>query len=94
MQDKILRHKGTLAVVLIVIVFLGTAAILQIRTLQRAHSSFENYYAFRGCTQLIKRTPTYGVCKTSSGKTITIVLYHGKWYLQGDLPAGILGHLL
>jgi hypothetical protein len=54
--------------------------------LRRAHSSFENYYAFRGCTQLLQKTSTYGVCKTDSGETIKLVLYKGKWYLDGDLP--------
>jgi hypothetical protein len=93
-MDKTLRYKGILTVILLVIVFLGTVAFLQVRTLQRAHSSFNNYYAFRGCTQLIKRTSTYGVCKTNSGNVITIVLYRGKWYLKGDLPTGIFGHLL
>jgi len=54
--------------------------------LRRAHSSFENYYAFRGCKQLLQKTDTYGVCKTDTGETIKIVLYNGKWYLDGDLP--------
>lgn len=51
-----------------------------------AHKTFENYYAFRGCTQLLERNATYGICKTSSGDTIKIVLYRGQWYLDGDLP--------
>ncbi|HEX8964816.1 MAG TPA: hypothetical protein VF820_00095, partial [Patescibacteria group bacterium] len=54
--------------------------------LRRAHSTFENYYAFRGCMQLIKRTDTYGLCKIGDGETIKIVKFNEKWYLQNDLP--------
>jgi hypothetical protein len=56
--------------------------------LKKAHSTFENYYAFRGCTELITRTDDYGICKTKSGETIKIVKYQGKWFLDGDLPTG------
>ena len=93
-MKRLLDHKLLITALLSVIVVVSVIAFSQIRTLHKAHSSFENYYDFRGCTQLLKRTPTYGVCKTGSGQTITIVEYHGKWYLQGDLPIGLLGHLL
>ena len=59
--------------------------------LQWAHSSFDNYYSFRGCTQLLSRTSINGVCKTSDGQTIEIVSYKNKWYLNGDLPHCTLG---
>jgi hypothetical protein len=93
MISKLLRHKVVVSIILVVAIILVAIATVQVRKLNKAHSTFDNYYAFRGCTELIKRTPTYGVCKTGSGKIITIVLYHGKWYLRGDLPIGILGHL-
>lgn len=54
--------------------------------LRKAHSTFENYYAFRGCMQLIKRTNDYGICKTDSSQTIKIVKFNNRWYLDGDLP--------
>lgn len=54
--------------------------------LKNAHSTFENYYAFRGCVKLLEKTDNYGVCQTSSGDTIKIVKYQEKWYLDGDLP--------
>jgi hypothetical protein len=83
--------------VLIIVGLLLIVAILfgfyHVKALQKAHSTFDNYYAFRGCKHLIKRTPTYGICTTQSGETIKIVLYHGKWYLDGDLPVGFWGHL-
>jgi len=54
--------------------------------LRQAHSTFDNYYAFRGCQQLVSKTDDSGTCITHSGQTITIVKYQDKWYLQGDLP--------
>ena len=70
----------------IVIVLLLIVGINQIVMLHRAHSSFENYYAFRGCTQLLQKTDTAGICRTGSGQVIKIVELNGKWYLDGDLP--------
>lgn len=69
-----------------VLLVFGLVFIKQFITVRKAHSTFENYYAFRGCEQLIKRTSTYGICKTSGGQTIEIVVFRGKWYLDGDLP--------
>lgn len=59
--------------------------------LRKAHSTFENYYEFRGCAQLLEKTDTYGTCKISSGETIKIVKYNSRWYLDGDLPTCWLG---
>jgi len=64
--------------------------IYQVLYLRKAHSTFENYYAFRGCTQLLERTQDYGICTISSGRTIKIVKFQGKWYLDGDVPCGFL----
>jgi hypothetical protein len=70
-----------------VVILIGAAFLAWwFHRLEVAHSSFENYYAFRGCTDLIERTDTYGICKTKSGETIKIVLYEGRWFLDGDLP--------
>jgi hypothetical protein len=74
------------AIVGIIVVIVVAFAIDQFSVLRKAHSTFDNYYAFRGCVQLLSRTDTSGVCKTASGDTITIVLIDGKWYLQGDGP--------
>jgi hypothetical protein len=65
--------------------------VKQTLVVNKAHSTFENYYAFRGCSQLIKRTDTYGVCKTNSGQVIKIVKFKNKWYLDGDLPTCLAG---
>jgi len=81
------RNKKIALAVLILFIIVATAfAIDQYVVLRKAHSTFDNYYAFRGCTQLLSRTDTTGICTTSSGDTITIVEINGKWYLQGDGP--------
>jgi hypothetical protein len=82
-----------LIIVLILIILLGIFGIYQWFLLRKAHSTFENYYDFRGCQQLIERTDTYGICKTDTGQTIKIVKYNDKWYLDGDLPWGCIGKI-
>ena len=71
------------ALIILVIVALGVCYIIY---LNNAHSTFENYYNFLGCVQLIEKTDTYGICKLSSGQTIKLVKFKNKWYLDGDLP--------
>lgn len=70
----------------VIVLVLAALAIGKFFVLQKAHSTFDDYYAFRGCVQLLSMTDTSGICKTASGDTITIVLINGKWYLQGDGP--------
>lgn len=65
---------------------LAALSIYQLVVLQIAHSSFDNYYRFRDCVQLINKTNDYGTCVISSGEVIKIVKYQDKWYLDGDLP--------
>lgn len=83
---KLRNKKITLAVVGVIVLVFAALAIEQYFTLQKAHSTFDNYYAFRGCTQLVEKTDTYGTCKLASGDTIKIDLINGKWYLDGDGP--------
>jgi len=85
---KIPKNLFIAIVVVIIIAGLIVANLLlnYFSFLRRAHSSFENYYAFRGCTQLVQKTDSFGICKTDSGETIKMILYKGKWYLDGDLP--------
>jgi hypothetical protein len=52
------------------------------------HTTFPKYYAFRGCVSLVEKTDTYGTCTLANGQTIKLVLYQGKWYLDGDVPTG------
>jgi hypothetical protein len=93
MSKKPSNYIFAIVIGITVIIIFGILAFYKIRDLNKAHSTFENYYAFRGCTQLLEKTSSYGVCTTKSGQTIKIVLYKNKWYLDGDLPTGIWGHL-
>ena len=77
---------GISVLVLIGVIGLG---ISQFFTLRRAHSSFANYYSFRGCVQLIQKTNYYGTCRISTGQVIKIVEFRGEWYLNNDLPTCI-----
>jgi sulfite exporter TauE/SafE len=84
------RPENRKVMMVAVAVLMIILAVYQYFYLKKAHSSFEDYYAFRGCTQLLERAVDYGRCKTDSGQTIKIVKYEGNWYLDGDLPCGFL----
>jgi len=66
------------------IFLIGVFCIYQVYTLKVAHSSFENYYKFRGCTELLEKTDSYATCTLSSGKIIKLVQVNKKWFLDGD----------
>ena len=72
--------------VVLAVIMLFVFALNQIIFLKKAHSTFENYYVFRGCVQLLEKTDDYGFCKLKSGETIKIVKFQNKWFLDGDLP--------
>jgi hypothetical protein len=78
--------KKNLLIGLALLLVLVVAGIYQAYTLQIAHSTFDNYYKFRGCVGLVEKTDTYGICKLSSGQTIKLVEANNRWYLDGDLP--------
>ena len=84
------KRKALVIVAVILLIILVLLAVYWIIYLRIAHSTFENYYNFRGCFELINKTDDYGFCKIQSGNTIKIVKYGGKWYLDGDLPCGFL----
>ncbi|MEI8361439.1 MAG: hypothetical protein WCG01_04885 [bacterium] len=78
---------GRIKILLVLgIILVLVITIWQILFLRRAHSSFENYYVFRGCAQLLEKTDSYGICKLKSGQMIKIVKYDNRWFLDGDLP--------
>jgi len=54
-----------------------------------AHTTFERYYAFRGCNELVDKTATSSDCRLANGQVIKIVFYKGGWYLDGDLPISL-----
>lgn len=86
-----LKNKTLWAVIIGIVLIGGGFFLYQNHQLNVAHSTFENYYAFRGCQTLVDRTDTYGDCKLADGSTIKIVKYNDKWYLDGDLPWGCIG---
>ncbi len=90
---KVLKNKIVLLTIFLIGLLLFVFAINQFFLLRKAHSTFENYYTFRGCTQILKRTQDYGICKINTGQTIKIVKFQGKWYLDGDLPWACLGRI-
>lgn len=69
-------------------ILISIFGINRVLLLKKAHSTFENYYAFRGCADLLQREEDSGLCKTNNGQTIKIVKFENKWYLDGDLPCG------
>lgn len=84
-MNYIKRHRWAQIAAVALIAAIGLGG-WQLTTLHKAHSTFENYYAFRGCQQLLSRTDTAGTCRLASGKIIKLVQVKGKWYLAGDLP--------
>ncbi len=84
--SKIKKHKVPaiiMSAVLAIIIVLGISQVIMLR---KAHSSFDNYAAFRGCQQITDRNPDYGHCRLSSGQIIKLVKFKNRWYLDGDLP--------
>lgn len=73
---------------LLVLAFLGMLVVTSgwVYFLTRAHSTFDNYYNFRQCQQLILKEDTFATCKLADETVIKIVLIEGKWYLDGDGP--------
>ena len=71
-----------LVVIIILMIFIGQQWLM----LRKAHNTFDNYAAFRGCAQITSQTETSGTCTLASGETIKMVQFRGRWYLDGDLP--------
>ena len=78
--------KKTIIAGAVFIVVVVSLAIFYVHELNRAHSTFENYAAFRGCTATSNKTDTSADCLLASGKSIKLVLINDKWYLEGDGP--------
>ena len=82
------KNKVIIIAVILLLIIILAFGIYWILYLQKARSTFDNYYAFRGCVQLLDKTDNYGTCKLASGKIIKIVKFQGRWFLDGDLPCG------
>ena len=71
---------------ILILIVGGVFVTYQVYVTNLAHTTFDRYYAFRGCVELIDKTDTYGDCKLANGQTIKLVLINNKWYLDGDGP--------
>ena len=79
--------KKTLWLITLLLAIVGGIFIAyQVYVTNMAHTTFDRYYAFRGCVSLVDKTDTYGDCKLSNDQTIRLVLINNKWYLEGDGP--------
>jgi hypothetical protein len=72
--------------ILVILVIGGAFMGYRIYTVNLAHSTFENYYKFRGCTELLEKTAAFATCKLADGEVINLIQVNGKWYLEGDGP--------
>ena len=84
-----LQKKKLFKILLSLAIVIGLCGVYEVHYLKIAHSTFENYYSFRGCTELVERTDTYGLCKLKSGQIIKLVKFDNRWFLDGDLPCGL-----
>lgn len=81
-----IRHHKWIWFALAAVAALAVLAAQQLITLRKAHGSFDDYAAFRGCETVTGRTATSGTCMLASGRSITIIEVNGRWYLDGDTP--------
>lgn len=85
-----LINKKNLLPVSIIIVIFGIFIADKIITTYKAHETFEGYCKWRGL-EVENKATNYGYCKDSAtGKEYKMVLFKGRWYLDGDLPCGFL----
>jgi len=68
-----------LVAVTLLVIFFGW----QLAILHKAHRTFDNYAAFRGCAAITSRTETSGTCTLGSGRSIKIVRFNDRWFLEG-----------
>lgn len=80
------KNKTAIGVIIVLAVIAISAGLYWNSYLEKAHSTFENYAAFRGCTSTSNKTATSSDCVLKSGGSIKLVEIHNKWYLEGDGP--------
>lgn len=86
-----MSRKAITILIVVIVMVVGVFAVNYVLYLRKAHSTFENYYVFRGCASLVSSSSDSGTCKLASGETIKIVKFNDRWYLDGDLPVCKLG---
>ena len=84
------KYKIIIIVCSVLILLFGAFVTYQVITTNLAHNTFDGYCKWRGLT-VVSQTSDYGYCKNeTNGMQYKMVLYQGKWYLDGDLPCGFL----
>jgi hypothetical protein len=84
------RNIFIILILLILLILIGSFVAYQMITTIKAHETFEGYCKWRGLAVESKGSD-FGYCKNlSTGKVDKIVLFEGRWYLNGDLPCGFL----
>ena len=85
-MKKSKRFLGLLYTIGAIVILLSAFVYFQIRTIQKAHETFDGYCKWRGL-EVVSKSDTFGYCKDAkNGKEFKIVLFNNKWYLDGDLP--------
>ena len=84
MKRKILVTSLIISIVLSLLVF--GFMTYQVITTYQAHATFEGYCKWRHL-DVVNQSADFGYCKDAiSGQIFKMVLFNGRWYLDGDLP--------
>lgn len=84
MKKKILIVSLIISIVLVLLVF--GFMTYQVITTYEAHGTFDGYCKWRGL-EIVNQSNDFGYCRDAvSGQVFKIVLFNGRWYLDGDLP--------
>ncbi len=81
-----------LLLIVAVAIFLGGVICLtnSMYTTYHAHDMFDGYCEWRGLT-VASKSDNYGYCENKqTGQKYKIVLFEGRWFLDGDLPCGFM----
>ena len=84
------KRLSAILIISLIVCGLGIFVIYQMTITYNAHNTFDGYCQWRGLA-VESQAGDYGYCKNlATGKEYKIVLFKGRWYLDGDLPCGFL----
>ena len=90
---KKIKNTYSKPIILPLVLFLtlfGCFVVYQMITIYKAHETFDGYCHWRGLVT-VSKFRDYGFCKNpKSGAQQKMVLFNGRWFLDGDLPCGFL----
>ncbi len=83
-------HKKLSIIIALLILIAGVFIVSEMITTYKAHETFEGYCKWRGLVTESK-TSDSGYCRNPhTGQEYKMVLFNGRWFLDGDLPCGFL----